>query len=73
MSFFSWLFPSAMPVPDSSGLSRMESTRPVDRRNGSPSDNARPANRKSERIVRRELLYAVVRDAMISSFLNVSF
>jgi hypothetical protein len=69
MSLLSWMFPAkkAKPTPpDSSGLSRMEPTRPV-RRNGRDValDNAQPANRKHERMARRELLYAVVRQAMV--------
>ena len=74
MSFFSWLFPStsrrkvAKPLPDSSGLSRMDPTRPVGRAGAAkeqPVNNAQPANRKNERMARRELLYSVVRDAMM--------
>jgi hypothetical protein len=65
------MFPARKAVkpqpPDSSGLSRMEPTRPV--RHGAarnqPADNAQPANRKHERMARRELLYAVVREAMM--------
>lgn len=68
MSLFSWLFPTSKPVkahPESSGLSRMEATRPVSRSTkDGPVNNAQPANRKSERMARRELLYSVVRDAM---------
>lgn len=71
MSLLSWLFPPApatRPADDSSGLSRIESTRPVDRRlDESPLDNAQPANRKGERMARRELLYAVVRESMTRS------
>jgi hypothetical protein len=78
MSLFSWLFPAGKPVksaPESSGLSRMEATRPAQRRNpgaqgrdsGPPNHhgNAQPANRKGERMARRELLYGVVRESMI--------
>ena len=74
MSLFSWLFPStshrkvAKPLPDSSGLSRMDPTRPVGRAGvakDQPVNNAQPANRKNERMARRELLYSVVRDAMM--------
>jgi hypothetical protein len=78
MSLFSWLFPAGKPAksaPESSGLSRMEATRPVQRRNGGshgrdsapqhPQGNAQPANRKGERMARRELLYGVVRESMI--------
>lgn len=69
MSLLSWMFPAkkAKPAtPDSSGLSRMEPTRPA-RRNGRDAalDNAQPANRKHERMARRELLYTVVRQAMV--------
>ena len=68
MSLFSWLFPaeSRPTPPESSGLSRMDATRPAQ----APADkdaapnNAQPANRKGERMARRELLYTVVRDAM---------
>ena len=72
MSLLSWMFPSKKPAakapaqPESSGLSRMEPTRPV--RRGSrdiPVDNAQPANRKHERMARREMLYGVVRESMM--------
>ena len=71
MSLLSWMFPAkkkakAAPLPESSGLSRMEPTRPV--RRGSrdiPVDNAQPANRKHERMARRELLYTIVRETMV--------
>lgn len=73
MSLFSWLSPkkpAKVPqAPSSSGLSRMESTKPF---NGAKagqgqvlSPNAQPANRKNERMARRELLYGVVREAMV--------
>lgn len=70
MTLFSWLFPAtkpAAPQPESSGLSRVEPTRPVGRRPGLKEifGNAQPANRKGERMARRELLYAVVREAMM--------
>ena len=76
MSLLSWLFPpqkapTAPAQPESSGLSRMEPTRPVHSARNSavsgkaPGDNAQPGNRKSERMARRELLYAVVREAMV--------
>lgn len=74
MSLLSWLFPQKKPAkvttqPQSSGLSRMEATRPIaSSRNAASAPpgqgNAQPGNRKSERMARRELLYAVVRDAM---------
>lgn len=62
MSMFSW-FTARKPVKDpvSSGLSRVEPTRPAGKR---PPDNGQPANRKNERMARRELLYAVVRESM---------
>ncbi|MEJ6021369.1 hypothetical protein [Ramlibacter sp. PS4R-6] len=71
MSLFSWMFPAKKPakpaLPESSGLSRMEPTRPVRRgaREVINDNNAQPANRKHERMARRELLYAVVREAMV--------
>ena len=72
MSLLSWLFPPKKPVkpttqPQTSGLSRMEATRPIasTRNSASATSNAQPGNRKSERMARRELLYAVVRDAMV--------
>ncbi|MRD46895.1 hypothetical protein GHT07_06380 [Caenimonas koreensis DSM 17982] len=71
----SWLFPSIErkkvtkpQLPDSSGLSRMDPTRPVGRAGAKephPVSNGQPANRKNERMARRELLYSVVRDAMM--------
>ncbi|MBI5278956.1 MAG: hypothetical protein HY854_21155 [Burkholderiales bacterium] len=69
MSLFSWLTPAkkkskAPAQPDSSGLSRMDSTKPYPPRGGHHEDNARPANRKHERLARRELLYGVVRECM---------
>ncbi len=70
MSLFSWMFAPNKPgkPPESSGLARMEPTRPAVRRAGgneAAADNAQPANRKGERMARRELLYAVVREAMV--------
>lgn len=78
MSLFSWFSPNkkaprSLPAAESSGLSRMEATRPVTPRRGNmpkemqPTSNAQPANRKSERMARRELLYVVVREAMVRS------
>jgi hypothetical protein len=68
MSLLSWMLPSKKtatpPAPDSSGLSRVEPTRPV-RGREMPESNAQPANRKGERMARRELLYGVVREAMM--------
>lgn len=71
MSLLSWMFPAKKPAkassPESSGLSRMEPTRPARRGNGRDlaADNAQPANRKHERMARRELLYVVVRESMV--------
>lgn len=69
MSLFSWLFPlrraHELPQLESSGLSRIDPTHPLasgERPN--LAGNAQPANRKQERMVRRELLYGVVREAM---------
>jgi hypothetical protein len=67
MSLFSWMFTGRKPAapPASSGLSRMDPTRPAKRSADNDAlNNAQPANRKGERMARRELLYAVVRDAM---------
>ncbi|HVZ46938.1 MAG TPA: hypothetical protein VHA82_24235 [Ramlibacter sp.] len=70
MSFFSWFTGRKPAKPataaESSGLSRMESTKPYPPR-GPQDPNARPANRKSERMARRELLYTVVRETMAKS------
>ena len=68
MSFLSWLLPSqksAKALAESSGLSRMEPTRPANRASSKDPANGQPANRKGERMARRELLYTVVRDAMM--------
>ena len=71
MSLFNWLFPArkapkAPPAAESSGLSRMEATRPAGRREADRDSvpNGQPANRKGERMARRELLYTVVRESM---------
>lgn len=52
-------------VLPSSGLSRLESTRPYHQARHGNGGHAQPANRKQERLERRELLYAVVREAMV--------
>ena len=71
MSLFSWLSPKKKPAaspagPASSGLSRLESTKPyAAAARPAAAPNAQPANRKQERMARRELLYSVVRDAMV--------
>lgn len=69
MSLFHWFSskkaeapPSVMP---SSGLSRMESTKPYPQARHGSGGAAQPANRKQERMERRELLYGVVREAMV--------
>lgn len=73
MSIFKWFTgkqPSKIaPAPESSGLGHVEATVPL-----MPADRLRvkvappvshAANRKSERLERREFLYSVVRDSMI--------
>jgi hypothetical protein len=69
MAFFSWLSSKKATSleADSSGLSGQEATRPAGRRTGvvNAGTNAHAANRKGERMAQRELLYAVVRDAMM--------
>lgn len=56
-----------MSVLPSSGMSRMESTKPYGQSKGSSGSGGvgQPGNRKQERMERRELLYAVVREAMV--------
>jgi hypothetical protein len=49
----------------SSGLSRLESTKPYNQARNGNGGHAQPANRKQERLERREVLYAVVREAMV--------
>lgn len=70
MSLLSWMFTpkkASRPQADSSGLSRVDATRPVARgaTRDAPADNGQPANRKHERMARRELLYAIVRESMV--------
>lgn len=75
MAIFSWFSrkPAAKsaPLPDSSsGLSRQDPTRPVRpagarARPASEPAPGQPANRKAERLARRELLYGVVRESMV--------
>src|SRR6188768_2986436 len=48
-----------------SGLSRLESTKPFNQARHGNGGSALPGNRKQERLERRELLYAVVREAMV--------
>jgi len=67
MSLFRWLFSAAKPAKpraESADLSRMDATRGAAKRHGGP---VQPGSRKSERMVRREMLYGVVRDAMMRS------
>lgn len=52
-------------VMPSSGLSRLDSTKPFNQARNGSGGSAQPANRKQERLERRELLYAVVREAMV--------
>ena len=70
MSLLSWF--SARKRPEaaasmlpSSGLSRLDSTKPFGAGARAGLGTAQPANRKQERMERRELLYAVVREAMV--------
>jgi hypothetical protein len=70
MSLFSWLMPkkpAKSAPPTSSGLSRIDSTKPYNGPKQGPAaqPNAQPANRKGERMARRELLYGVVRESMV--------
>ena len=51
--------------PATSGLSRLESTKPANQALRGSGGAAQPGNRKQERLERRELLYAVVREAMV--------
>ncbi|RYG14742.1 MAG: hypothetical protein EON92_00865 [Burkholderiales bacterium] len=70
LSWFSARKPAKSVPPESSGLSRMEATRPVNSlKNGAakpaPGGSEHAANRKTERMARRELLYSVVRESMV--------
>jgi hypothetical protein len=76
MALFDWLSPKKKsPKPDhapvSSGLSRMESTRPVMKSAKAKPPHepqpGKPANRKHERMAHRELLYGVVRECMANA------
>jgi hypothetical protein len=69
MSLLSWFstrkkHDAGLSVMPSSGMSRIESTKPY-HAGVRPAHQAQPANRKQERMERRELLYAVVREAMV--------
>src|SRR6478735_1056779 len=72
MSLFSWFSAKKKKAekhvpPQSSGLSRIDSTKPYvgERPAGPATPPGQPANRKHERMARRELLYTVVREAMV--------
>ena len=71
MSMLNWFSPgrkkldAQASMPPSSGLSRMDSTKPHHQLKHGSGGAAQPANRKKERMERRELLYAVVREAMV--------
>jgi hypothetical protein len=79
MSLLNWLSPRKKrdaqdSEPASSGLSRIESTRPAHQLRQGSGGHAQPANRKQHRMERRELLYAVVREAMVrASVLSSSY
>jgi hypothetical protein len=72
MSIFRWFskkVSTPSPVAESSGLGHIDATQPYPsgaraRSKGPTSVPGSPANRKSERLERRELLYAVVRESM---------
>jgi hypothetical protein len=71
MSLLDWFSPkrngaAKRALRDTSGLSRMDSTRPASPRTKAivAGGNAQAANRKNERMAHRELLYAVVRECM---------
>ncbi|WP_298212878.1 hypothetical protein [Acidovorax sp.] len=74
MSLFSWFSrkpapPKPRPAAEPSGLLNADATVPLQGRAGKPLVPPLPpdhaANRKNERMERRELLYTVVRDAMV--------
>jgi hypothetical protein len=72
MSLFRWFskkVTAPASVPESSGLGHIDATLPYpsggqSRSKGPQSVPGSPANRKSERLERRELLYVVVRESM---------
>lgn len=72
MSLFRWFSKKTQPPPpaaESSSLGHMDATQPYShggksRSKGPNSVPGSPANRKHERLERRELLYAVVRESM---------
>jgi hypothetical protein len=65
MSLFRWLFPAKKSKAAAAGHGhvRTDAHRAGARRDGATA-NAQPASRKNERMARRELLYAVVRQSM---------
>lgn len=69
MSLFQW-FAKKTPVPppadaDSSGLAHVDATVPFSNSGGNKADMpGSAANRKSERLERREMLYTIVRESM---------
>jgi hypothetical protein len=68
MSLLSWWSSRNVPrLPDEVSGLPAEATRPAGKRTGAVNagSNAQPVNRKGERMAQRELLYAVVRDAMV--------
>ena len=76
MSLFSWFLPKKAPAKakpmEPTGLLNADATVPlVPGRDGRSTLEAPPpdhaANRKNERMERRELLYSVVRDAMVKA------
>lgn len=64
MSLFRWLFPARKARALADG-SRMGSSNPAGRSGGSATASDAASSRKSERMARRELLFAVVRQSMI--------
>lgn len=70
MSFFNWFSRRSAPSPrtaDSSSLGQVDATMPLPRGGQARSAHSVPgvaANRRAERLERRELLYAVVRESM---------
>ena len=74
MSILDWFSkkPAPTPVPESSGLGHADATEPYSpsgkpRARGPVTPPGTAANRKHERLERRELLYAVVRETMIKA------
>lgn len=69
MSLFNWFSrkrpEGGFPLSESSGLGHVDPTQPLVGDRPMPVAQGHAANRKSERLERRESLYGVVRDAMI--------